>query len=52
MDRIRLVPPSPAVMASLFEEYLRKGRDRGMTFTQYLEFIGLCKPCRGLARHG
>ena len=50
MERIRLVPPSPEVMASLFEEYLREGRDQGMTFTQYLEFIGYTNPAGDL--HG
>ncbi len=34
------VPPSPEVMAALFEDYLRDGQALGLTFAQYLASIG------------
>ena len=51
MSGLRLVPPSPDVMRSLYDEYLRVGKPAGLTFQQYLQVIGFKNPADGHAGH-
>jgi immune inhibitor A len=50
MSGLRRVPPSPDVIRSLYEEYLRAGEPIGLTFEQYLRVIGFTNPADD--RHG
>ena len=40
MPALRMVPPSPDVMKSLYEDYQRVAHPAGLTFEQYLQVIG------------
>ena len=44
MRHIHRVPPAPHVMAMLYADYQREGRDAGLTFTQYLKMRGYSNP--------
>ena len=42
--RLRLVPPSPQVLTTLYMDYVRDGKPVGLTFRQYLHAISFTDP--------
>lgn len=44
MSTLRIIPPSPDVIKSLYEQYLRDGQPIGISFKQYLHVIGFTNP--------
>jgi immune inhibitor A len=44
LRRLRRIPPSPAVLAELFDAYKRTGLSRKISFTEYLKIIGFTDP--------